>query len=271
MPQIDPTAKIYPNVRLGAGVRVGPWAIVGLPPDGAAPGELKTIVAEGAVIRSHSVIYAGSKIGPGFQTGHHALVGPGMEIGARCSVGTNSMTAGYAELRDGARIHGLGFVGEFASIQEGAWVGPYALVESQRHQVTVVAAGAILALHVHLLPGVRVGERSLLGTRCLISKDVAPYRLVVGDPPRALRSIEKVAAPSAGAEELYKPDPPEVKEAALARHALRDGCGLSTDHWRVKLWKLLHGSNSVGASRPITRVIADAASSPQLVESTLSS
>lgn len=269
MPDIAPTAKIYPNVRLGADVRVGPWAIVGLPPDGAAPGELETIVADGAVIRSHTVIYAGSKIGPGFQTGHHALVGPGMEIGARCSVGTNSMTAGYAELRDGARIHGLGFVGEFASIQEGAWVGPYALVESDRERVTVVAAGAILALHVHILPGVRVGERSLLGTRCLISKDVAPYRLVVGDPPRALRSIEKVTAPTAGADGLYQPDPPEVKEAALARHALRDGCELNADHWRHQMWKHLHRSHAAAAAPPIARVFVGAHPTRQLVDSTL--
>ena len=33
MPDIDPTARIYPNVRLGVDVRVGPWAIVGLPPE----------------------------------------------------------------------------------------------------------------------------------------------------------------------------------------------------------------------------------------------
>lgn len=268
MPDISPTAKIYPNVRLGAGVRVGPWAIVGLPPDGAAPGELETVIGDGAVIRSHSVVYAGSNIGPGFQTGHHALVGPGMQIGARCSVGTNSMAAGFAELRDGARIHGLGYVGEFASIQQGAWVGPYALVESDRERVTVVAAGAILALHVHILPGVRVGERSLLGTRCLIGKDVAPYRLVVGDPPRALRSIESAAAPAAGADGLYQPDPPEVKEAALARHALRDGCELSADNWRLQLWKRLRGNHDAEPDSSAAQIVVASPPSPLLVEST---
>lgn len=269
MPDISPTAKIYPNVRLGADVRVGPWAIVGLPPDGAEPGELETVVADGAVIRSHSVVYAGSMIGPRFQTGHHALVGPGMEIGAGCSVGTNSMTAGYAELRDGARIHGLGYVGEFASLHEDAWVGPYALVESERDHVTVVAAGAILALHVHLRPGVRIGERSLLGTRCLISKDVLPYRLVVGDPPRALRSIDKVATPSSGTEELYKPDPPEVKEAALARHALRDGCELDGRHWRVQLWNQLRGMPGSDTVSSIAPVVVDAEPTRHFVPSTL--
>lgn len=239
MSDIAKTAKIHPNVRLGAGVRVDDWVIVGLPPAGTNAGDLETVIGDGAVIRSHSVIYAGSQFGRGFQTGHHAIVGPGMKIGAGCSIGTNSFTAGFAELRDGARLHGLGYLGEFASIHENAWVGPYAMVESDLDRITVVAAGAILALHVHLLAGVRVGERALLGTRSLINKDIPPYRLVVGHPPRAIRTIDQIVSPLAEIGRPYKADPPELQQVVLARHAVRDGCSIDADDWRLEMWRRL--------------------------------
>ena len=54
---------IYPNVRLGEGVELGPGVIVGLPPRGLQPGELSTFVGPGSVLRSHTVIYAGVTAG----------------------------------------------------------------------------------------------------------------------------------------------------------------------------------------------------------------
>ena len=244
MSLIASTAKIYPNVRLGTGVTVGEWVVVGLPIPGMSPWDVETTIGDNAVIRSHSVIYAGSRIGAGFQTGHRAVLGPGMEIGSGCSIGTNTVAAGFAKLRDGARVHSLCYVGEFASIHEMAWVGPDAVIESRFDKVTVVAAGAILALRVHLLPGVRVGERALVGTRCKLRQDVPPYRLVIGDPPRAVRSIDQIVSPIAEIGHPYQPDSPDVREANLGRHAAREGCSLCADDWRVNLWVRLQSARA---------------------------
>ena len=240
MSSIAPTAKIYPNVRLGAGVRIDDWAVVGLPAAGASPWDMETIIGDGAVIRSHTTIYGGSRIGPRFQTGHRAVVGPCMDIGAGCSIGTSSVTSGFAKLHDGARIHSVCFVDYFAAVQEDAWVGPSAIVESRLDKVTVVGAGAILALKVHLFPGIRVGERALIGTRSVLRKDIPPYRLVIGNPPRAVRTIDQIVSPIADIGRPYKPDPPDVQEANFARHTLRYGCELSANDWRVEMWDRLH-------------------------------
>jgi acetyltransferase-like isoleucine patch superfamily enzyme len=242
MADIAKTARVYPNVRLGAGVRVGDWAVVGLPPRGVAEGELETTIGDGAFIRSHSVVYAGSRIGAHFQTGHRAVVGPGMQIGDKCSVGTSTVTSGFAILRDGAKVHSLCYVGDFAAVHENAWVGPCAMLESRIDRVTVVSAGVIMALKVHLLAGVRVGERALLGTRSFITKDVAPYKLVVGNPPRAVRTIDQIVSPIPGEVRPYQADPPEVQEAVFARHAAREGCYISANDWRLELWRHLNAA-----------------------------
>jgi UDP-3-O-[3-hydroxymyristoyl] glucosamine N-acyltransferase len=244
MASIASTARIYPHVQLGRNVTVGDCAIVGHPVADMAGFQVKTIIGDNAVIRSHSIIYAGSRIDNNFQTGHRAIIGPGMEIGRGCSIGTNSVVAGFCKLDHAARIHSLCCVEPFATICERAWVGPSAMIESRLDRITVVGAGAILAMRVHLLAGVRVGERALIGTRSTIGNDVTPYRLVIGDPPRAVRTIDKIVSPIAEIGRPYQDDAPEVRDANLARHAARDGCLLPANDWRVKLWHDLHGARS---------------------------
>ncbi|HVT29588.1 MAG TPA: hypothetical protein VHE81_16345 [Lacipirellulaceae bacterium] len=239
MTPIASTAKIYPNVRLGANVRIGAWAVVGRPPAGIEPGELETVIGDGSIIRSHSVLYAGSKIGERFQTGHHAVVGPGMDVGSRCSIGTSSFVAGFARLGARARIHGHCYVGEFAWIDQRAWVGPYNIFESEVERVTAVGAGAILSMGVYLFAGVRVGERALVGMRSLIANDVAPYRVVVGNPPRAIRTIDQIVSPIPDVGRPYEADPPELQAAALARHEARFGCTIDDDDWRLAVWRMI--------------------------------
>jgi acetyltransferase-like isoleucine patch superfamily enzyme len=237
MSSIASTAKVYPNVRLGADVQIGPWAVVGRPPAGIAQGELETFIGDGSNIRSHSVVYAGSRTGPRFQTGHHAIVGPGMDIGNRCSIGTSSFVSGFVRLGSGARIHGHTYVGDFAWIEEKAWVGPYNILESSFDRISAVGSGAILALGVHLLAGIRIGDRALVGMRSLITNDIPPYRVVVGNPPRAIRTIDQIVSPIPEVGRPYEADPPEMQEAALTRHAARHGCLLSDDDWRRDVWQ----------------------------------
>ncbi len=55
--------KIYKNVLSGEGFEVEDFVIIGKPPAGEEDGSLKTVIGIKAVIRSHSVIYAGNNIG----------------------------------------------------------------------------------------------------------------------------------------------------------------------------------------------------------------
>ena len=71
---IAETAIIHPNVELGDGAIVEDFCIIGAPPRGASSGELPTLIGSGAHIRSHTVIYAGNKIGDHFQTGNKANI-----------------------------------------------------------------------------------------------------------------------------------------------------------------------------------------------------
>jgi acetyltransferase-like isoleucine patch superfamily enzyme len=42
-----------------------------------------------------------------------------------------------------------------------------------------------------ILPGVRVGEGSIVGARSVVAADVEPYTIVAGNPARVIRRLEK--------------------------------------------------------------------------------
>ncbi|MCK5561570.1 MAG: hypothetical protein KAJ51_13290, partial [Thermoplasmata archaeon] len=62
-----------PEVQLGKNVVVGKYVLLGIMPTKGKPVRNLQIGDE-SVIRSHSVIYAGNKIGKKFQTGHSVMV-----------------------------------------------------------------------------------------------------------------------------------------------------------------------------------------------------
>ncbi len=233
------TVKIFPNVHLGAGVTIEDWVVIGLPPRGVAPGALETVIEDGAVIRSNSVIYAGSRIGANFKTGHRIVLGPGLEIGANCSVGNSTVFMGYTRLEDGARVHGHCTVGAFTVIQPKAWVGPYCLFNSQVDTPPVVAAGAILGARVYISPGVRIGERALVGAGVKLTQDVQPYRLVAGNPARGLRDIARLNCPYQLIERPYEPDELALQAEVKARHQVKSPEEYATNTWRHDLWRKL--------------------------------
>src|ERR1700730_8745332 len=83
--------RVHENVEIGVNATIGDFVIIGEPPVGHRPGELKTIIGNNAVIRSHTVIYAGNVIGDGFQAGHGALIRESNLIGNDVSIGSHSV------------------------------------------------------------------------------------------------------------------------------------------------------------------------------------
>lgn len=233
------TTRIFPNVHLGKNVTIQDWVIIGLPPRGTEAGELKTTIGDGATIRSHTVIYAGSQIGASFQTGHRAILGTGLDIGANCSVGTSSVMIGYAQVLDGARVHGHTKVGEFSTIQEKAWVGPYCLLDSNVQSPIMIARGAILGARVYVSPGTRIGERALIAAGVIISHNIAPYRLIAGNPPRSLRDIGSLTCPYQLIEHPYESDASDLKEIIKAQHKAKELEPTYINTWQHQLWERL--------------------------------
>lgn len=202
---ISSTAKIYPNVRLGEKVEIGDYAVIGVPPKGKAEGQLETVIGDGAVIRSHSVIYAGNQIGNGFQTGHHAMIREENRIGDNVSVGTNSVVEHHVEIGNGVRIHSQAFVPEYSVLEEGAWIGPNVVLTNVPHPLCpkakecvkgpTIKRGAKIGANSTILPSVIVGENALVGAGSVVVRDVPPRAVVAGNPAKVVKSIDQLRCP----------------------------------------------------------------------------
>lgn len=199
---IAKTAVIHPNVRLGRGVVVEDFCVIGCPARGEAPGASETVVGDGAVIRSHTVIYAGNRIGKNFQTGNKVNLREANTIGDDVSIGTLSVVEHHVTIENGVRIHSQVFVPEYTVLKKGAWIGPQAVFTNATYPNSpdakrnlagpVVEEDARVGANATILPGVTIGKNSLVGAGSVVVKDVAPDSVVAGNPAEFLKSIAEL-------------------------------------------------------------------------------
>lgn len=192
-------ALVHPHVALGPGAQIGPWVILGEPPRHRKPGELPTTIGPDAVIRSHSVVYAGNCIGARFQTGHGTLIREENDIGDDVSIGSSTVIEHHVRIGDGVRIHSMAFVPEYTILEAGCWIGPNVVITNAKYPLSpgvkeslrgaVVRRGAKIGANATLLPGVEIGEDALVGAGSVVTKDVPARAVVAGNPARLLKSL----------------------------------------------------------------------------------
>ena len=193
---IAETAKIYPNVRLGRNAVIEDYCISGRP---AGDDPRPTVIGDDAHIRSHTVIYAGNRIGVSFHTGHHANIREDNVIGDRVSVGTSSVVEHHVTIEDDVRIHSQAFIPEYSTLKNGCWIGPHAVLTNVRFpcskdakktlQGPVIGPRAKVGANATILPGVVVGENALIGAGAVVTRDVLPGAVCTGSPARKRREI----------------------------------------------------------------------------------
>jgi acetyltransferase-like isoleucine patch superfamily enzyme len=197
------TCIIHPNVSLGANHRIDDFVIIGAPPRETAPGKMATSIGANAIIRSHTVIYAGNHIGANFQTGHSVMIRECNEIGDDCSIGTHSNIEHHVKIGNRVRIHSRVFIPEYSILEDDAWVGPGAVFTNDLYppsrsgdalQGPHLMPGARVGANATLLPGVIIGRNALVGAGAVVVCDVPDGKVVVGNPARIIKNISELTA-----------------------------------------------------------------------------
>jgi acetyltransferase-like isoleucine patch superfamily enzyme len=195
-------ALVYPNVTLGDSCDLQPPCIIGKPPRGAAEGESSLVIGAGAVIRPFTTIYAGSVIGPGLNTGQGASIREGNEIGDEVSIGTNAVLEFGNKLGDRVRIHSGCFL-ELVTIGDDVFVGPNVVFTDDPHPMNcpryeeckggaTVRRLARIGANSTILPGVEIGEGSLIGAGSVVVHDVPAGAVVAGSPARVIKMVDEL-------------------------------------------------------------------------------
>ncbi len=195
---IAPTAVVHPGVVLGERAIIEDFCVIGIPPVGS-DGPVETIIGDDAVIRTHTVIYAGNVIGDRFQTGNKANIRESNRIGDDVSIGTLSVIEHHVRIENGARVHTQAFVPEYSVLEAGCWIGPHAVLTNARFPLApgakdslagpVIERRAMIGANVTLLPGVRIGAGSLIGAGSVVTGDIPPGVVAAGVPAKVIREI----------------------------------------------------------------------------------
>jgi acetyltransferase-like isoleucine patch superfamily enzyme len=140
-----------------------------------------------------------SQVGDGTRIWQFTVVLPGAVIGSDCNicshcfiendvvVGDRVTVKSGVQLWDGIRLHDDVFVGPNAAFTNDR------RPKSQRAdfvpEQTIVERSASIGAGAVILPGVRVGAGAMVGAGAVVTHDVAPATVVVGNPARAVRSV----------------------------------------------------------------------------------
>ena len=194
--------QIAPGVRLGEGCDLQAPCILGKAPRGCELGERELVVGCNATIRPFTTLYAGSTIGARLQTGQGASIREDNVVGDDVSVGTNAVLEFGNRIGSRVRIHSGCFL-EMVTIEDDVFVGPNVVFTDDPHPMgcehyTECKGGATvrrlarIGANSTILPGVVVGENSLVGAGSVVVRDVPDGMVVAGNPARVIRRVDEL-------------------------------------------------------------------------------
>ena len=196
--RIGDHVRIHDNVRLGDDCVIGDFVILGHPAGGDYQGKMLEVGA-GAQIRSHCVMYEGSRFGSDLRVGHHSLVREGIEAGCNLQIGSFNDLEGDAKFGDWVRLHSNVHIGRGAVIGDLVWIYPNVVLTNDpippsglKVGVTL-GAGSVICTGSVVLPGTEVGIGAMVAAMTQARGKVPAGALVAGSDGRIVCSIARLS------------------------------------------------------------------------------
>ncbi len=150
------------------------------------------VIGVGARLRSGTVIYGGSEIGTGLQTGHNVTIREESTIGDDVQIWTNTVVDYGCRIGNRVKIHSNCYIAQFTVIEDDAFLAPgvsfandmYPGYESSADVMAgpYIEAGAQIGVNTTILPYVRIGAGAIIGAGSVVTKDVPAGAVAYGSP-----------------------------------------------------------------------------------------
>jgi acetyltransferase-like isoleucine patch superfamily enzyme len=127
------------------------------------------------------VILPGAAIGRDCNICSHCFIENKVVVGDRVTVKCG------VQLWDGVTLEDDVFVGPNATFTND--LNPRSRNDAAKLLPTLVKKGASIGANATILPGLTIGEGAMVGAGAVVTKDVPPRTLVVGNPARIVRAL----------------------------------------------------------------------------------
>jgi acetyltransferase-like isoleucine patch superfamily enzyme len=205
-PEIHPSAIVYPGTKLGEGVKVLEYAVVGKQPalsprSTAKREELPPAeIGDGTIVSTGATVFAGTKVGARVILGDQSCLRERVVVGDDVVIGRGSLVENDTTIGALSKIQAEAYITAYSTLEEHVFIAPCVVTtndnfmgrtERRRELIEgpTIRRGARIGGGAILLPGVQIGEEAFVGAGSVVTKDVEPRMLVVGNPARVLRSV----------------------------------------------------------------------------------
>jgi UDP-2-acetamido-3-amino-2,3-dideoxy-glucuronate N-acetyltransferase len=154
-------------------------------------------VETGAAYFAHetAVIDQPCQIGAGTRIWHFSHLMRDCRIGARCNIGQNVLISSGCVVGDNVKIQNNVSVYAGVTVEADVFLGPSMvftnvinprafLERKAEYRPTLVRRGATVGANATILCGVTLGEYCLVGAGAVVTRDVAAFATVYGNPAR---------------------------------------------------------------------------------------
>lgn len=141
-------------------------------------------------------------LGDGVRIWHEAQVREGARLGANCIVGKGAYVDFGVQIGDNVKLQNRASVYHGVTLEDGVFVGPNACFTNDRAprarnsdwQVTktLVQSGASIGANATIVCGITIGEYAMIAAGSVVTKDVEPFALVMGNPARQVGRVDEL-------------------------------------------------------------------------------
>ncbi|WP_236974797.1 acyltransferase [Membranihabitans maritimus] len=149
-----------------------------------------------------AVIDPGSTIGKDTKIWHFSHIMPESHIGEKCNIGQNVVVSPNVTLGNNVKVQNNVSIYSGVICEDDVFLGPSMVftnivnprshvVRRDKYASTVVKKGASIGANATIVCGVEIGEFAFIGAGAVITKNIKPYELWVGNPAKHIGWMSK--------------------------------------------------------------------------------
>jgi UDP-2-acetamido-3-amino-2,3-dideoxy-glucuronate N-acetyltransferase len=197
---------VYPGTVIADGCTIGDNVVLGKQPSlsprsTAKREELAPLeIGPGTIVSTGAIVFAGTRLGA------RVIVGDGARVRERCVIGDDVVIGSGSLIENDTTVGALtkiqaeAYITAYSTLEDNVFIAPCVVTTNdnfmgrteKRHELIkgpTIRRGARVGGGAILCPGVDIGEEAFVGAGAVVTKDVPPRVVVVGNPARITRDV----------------------------------------------------------------------------------
>jgi UDP-2-acetamido-3-amino-2,3-dideoxy-glucuronate N-acetyltransferase len=148
-------------------------------------------------VHETAVIDEGCQIGNGSKIWHFSHIMPNSKLGENCNIGQNVVVSPNVVLGNNVKVQNNVSIYTGVTCEDDVFLGPSmvftnvinprsAIIRKEEYLQTLVKKGVSIGANATIICGNEIGEFALIGAGAVVTKEIKPYALVVGNPAKQI-------------------------------------------------------------------------------------